>query len=481
MLVFNWFSFTTRLVIEFTSNVSTSASAHTAKAQLEEVWDMLESDPDNLSRKRLEQIRGFLQYIIQTYTSLASYLIGFHMTIDSWRPRRDKQGWRIPKSIWEGMPKAEEEWSREIVEDPEIPPLVAGDSCCTPFQGRRGNTPAIDGVQRAPSKKGQEPAQRKMVLWFWGRLGSGFGATIQIDDAIHYEYGQWCTEVTEEKSSNWQELNNLLEALERIVVEQALSGSEIFIFTDNSTAEAAFWKGISGSPLLFELVVVHLKELELEFDLTLHVVHVSGRRMINEGANGHSRADHGEGVMTGENIKKYIPLHLTPTAREPNVSTWIEDVTRDLDFQVLDESGWFDEAHSFGDFVWSVPPAAAEVVVEQLGFARLKRPSAMHMIVVPRLMTGRWRRHLTRGTDGYGAKMDDVEVWDLSSHHEPLLIFFCLPFRSEDPKQKERQDLLARIQRVLLEQEMPAISTSRRRDILRQLLREARALCPMPR
>jgi hypothetical protein len=30
MSVFNWFSFTTRLVIEFTSNVSTSASAHTA-------------------------------------------------------------------------------------------------------------------------------------------------------------------------------------------------------------------------------------------------------------------------------------------------------------------------------------------------------------------------------------------------------------------------------------------------------------------
>jgi hypothetical protein len=30
MLVFNWFSFATRLVIEFTSNVSTSACAHTA-------------------------------------------------------------------------------------------------------------------------------------------------------------------------------------------------------------------------------------------------------------------------------------------------------------------------------------------------------------------------------------------------------------------------------------------------------------------
>jgi hypothetical protein len=55
-----------------------------AKAQLKEVWDMLESDPDRLSGKRLKQIRGFLQYVIQTYTSLGSYLIGFHMTIDAW-------------------------------------------------------------------------------------------------------------------------------------------------------------------------------------------------------------------------------------------------------------------------------------------------------------------------------------------------------------------------------------------------------------
>jgi hypothetical protein len=95
-----------------------------AKAQLEEVWDMLERNPDKMPRKRLEQVRGFLQYIIQTYSSLASYLIGFHMTIDSWRLRRDSQGWRIPKSIWEGMAKPDEEWSREIVDDLEVPLLV---------------------------------------------------------------------------------------------------------------------------------------------------------------------------------------------------------------------------------------------------------------------------------------------------------------------------------------------------------------------
>jgi hypothetical protein len=62
-------------------------------------------------------------------------------------------------------------------------------------------------------------------------------------------------EVTETKFSNWQELNNLVEALERIVKkEYDLEGSEIFIFTDNTTAEAAFWKGTSKLKTLFELV-----------------------------------------------------------------------------------------------------------------------------------------------------------------------------------------------------------------------------------
>jgi hypothetical protein len=80
---------------------------------------------------------------------------------------------------------------------------------------------------------------------------------------------------------------------------------------------------------------------------------------------------------------------LNPIEREPKIKAWIEEVTRGLDFQILKPSGWFDDAHSLGNFVWNVPPATAEVVVEQLGFARLKRPEAMHMIVVPRLMTGR--------------------------------------------------------------------------------------------
>jgi hypothetical protein len=75
--------------------------------------------------KQLEQIQGFLQYVIQTYTSLASFLIGFHMTIEAWRPcTRDQEGWQLAQALWQGMSKAEEEWSREEVEELKIPSHV---------------------------------------------------------------------------------------------------------------------------------------------------------------------------------------------------------------------------------------------------------------------------------------------------------------------------------------------------------------------
>ncbi len=312
---------------------------------------------------------------------------------------------------------------------------------------------------------------------FGDASGSGFGATIQIGDDIHFQYGQWVSEVTENNSSNWRELNNLVEAIAGTVLTHAMGGSEIFIFTDNSTAEAAYWKGTSRSPKLFELVL-RLKELEMAHDLQIHVVHVSGKRMIAEGADGLSRAEHGEGVMLGKDIRTYIPLHLDPLMREPKLGSWISDVTRGLDFTVLQPNGWFDDAHNEGNFVWTVPPAAAETNVEQLGFIRLKRPNSMHLLIVPRLMTGRWRRHLTRGTDGYSILKDEA-VWNITQHYEPLLIFVCLPFRSDTPKLQERSHLLERFKRIVYEQGVPAPSTSQRRDLLRKLFCDARSLCPL--
>jgi hypothetical protein len=85
---------------------------------------MLEKNPTKMSQKRLKQIRGFLQYVTQTYTTLASFLIGFHMTIDSWRAGRDHQGWRMVQLLWQQIKKEEEDWSQTEVETKEVPILV---------------------------------------------------------------------------------------------------------------------------------------------------------------------------------------------------------------------------------------------------------------------------------------------------------------------------------------------------------------------
>ncbi len=69
----------------------------------------------------------------------------------------------------------------------------------------------------------------------------------------------------------------------------------------------------------------------------------------------------------------------------------MEDLTSVLGVEFLSPEDWFDKGHGYGTFVRSAPPAAADVVVEQLGRARLKRPESMHIVVVPRVMTGWWR------------------------------------------------------------------------------------------
>jgi hypothetical protein len=65
-----------------------------AKEILEEIRLMLETNPKELPWKRLEQIRGFLIYVTRNYPCMVPYLIGFHMTIDLWRPNRKEDGWR---------------------------------------------------------------------------------------------------------------------------------------------------------------------------------------------------------------------------------------------------------------------------------------------------------------------------------------------------------------------------------------------------
>jgi hypothetical protein len=96
------------------------------------------------------------------------------------------------------------------MDDPEMPPLVRA---VPRFRDDVAALRRLMVSKEPPLKRARSRRSSKYYYGFGDALGSSFGATIQIDDLIHYEYGQWCTEVTERKSSNWGELNNLVEAL----------------------------------------------------------------------------------------------------------------------------------------------------------------------------------------------------------------------------------------------------------------------------
>jgi hypothetical protein len=85
---------------------------------------MLRKDPLCLPRKWLEQIRGFLVHVAQTYPAIKSYLIGVHMTIDSWRTDHDWEGWRVPRSRKVWVRKGEDSDWEELELGTEVPEVV---------------------------------------------------------------------------------------------------------------------------------------------------------------------------------------------------------------------------------------------------------------------------------------------------------------------------------------------------------------------
>jgi hypothetical protein len=135
-----------------------------------------------------------------------------------------------------------------------------------------------------------------------------------------------------------------------------------------------------------------------------------------------------------------MPLHLGPLDRQPALKELLREVIRPIGGSFLLPEGWFTEGHKTRTYVWTPPSAAADVVVEQLGQARQKQPESMHLVVVPRMMMGGWRRHMTRGSNLY-FRVDWPKVGPLKGHIEHLLIFICLPHRSSLPRLQERDSL----------------------------------------
>jgi hypothetical protein len=464
------------------------------KALIAELREMIQRESGNkLHLLRLLQIRGFLLYVTRTYRYMTPHLKGLHLTIDGWREGRDTDGWRtrgveigVHASLGRGnrldeksiYGKGSYSYRSDAPEFVQSVPRLKED---------------IEALERLTSDD-LPPALavrcRGVAAVFYGfgdASGKAFGSTFQVDGFIRYRYGQWCSAIQEE-SSNYKELGNLVSALGEAVEDGTLEDCEVFLFTDNSTAEGAYYKGNSPSRKLFELVL-QIRKIAMSAGLILHVLHVSGKRMIAQGTDGLSRGDHTEGVMQGRAMLEYVPLHLTAFERSPKLKDWFALSFGELNHTFLEPEGWFGVGHQDGNFIWAPPPAAADVVVEQLGKARHKRPHNLHVIVVPRLMTGYRRRALVRESDGCFEIRLGFELWP-RCEFEPLIVFVCCPFRSNCPSgltQKVNGEAIGvegtKLEVLLGELRSPWVweePAERSRDFLRKLLTQARGVGSLP-
>ena len=138
----------------------------------------------------------------------------------------------------------------------------------------------------------------------------------------------------------------MVEALEEEGTEGNLNNSEqVFMFTDNSTVESCVSRGSSSSPKLLSLVV-RLQGLSMRVGIKIHVFHVAGTRMIAQGTDGVSRGYLGHGVVAGETMSVFIPVHLGAGQREDPgaLMRWIKGWTG-AGAILLDEMGWFQQGH----------------------------------------------------------------------------------------------------------------------------------------
>jgi hypothetical protein len=108
--------------------------------------------------------------------------------------------------------------------------------------------------------------------------------------------------------------------------EGRLDGCEVFLYTDNQTAEGAYSKGTAKSRALFEFIVMlYQLQMKLKFDLILHVIWIAGTRMIQQGTDGLSRGEENGLATGGLSLGGMVPLHLSATERSPKLGGGFKD------------------------------------------------------------------------------------------------------------------------------------------------------------
>jgi hypothetical protein len=493
--------------------IMNTAGGRITKTVSQEKWDkakgyintILEaysgSEEPTLNYKFLEQVRGFLCHLSMTFDQITPLLKGLHLTLAAHVPGRDEDGWKLSENAWRAFIYAKMDEGSLTAEDGEAalnPPTYDPKNVPTVVKGATRLKQDLEALAEifepaSPPLLSVRALDVYHIMYGFGDAsGKGFGSTMLSAKGTRFRIGTWDAD-TEDESSNFREFENIVEALEAEEKDANMTGALIFIFTDNATVEAAVYKGNSSSPKLFELVI-RLKKLEVRTGANLNVIHASGKRMMAQGTDGVSRGQMKEGVTAGEAMLSFVPIAISALNRFPSVKEWISSWAGGESVEYLSPEDWFERGHDLlggeydqkgfwrhrvvpGTFVWAPPPAAAEVALEQLRKARIKRQDSLHIVICPRLMTPRWLRQLYKASDIVFQVPAGCPFWP-ETMYEPLTIGMSLPFLRSKPWQIRRTpkvlSLGRSLRRVLKEEPLVA------GDLLRQFLLECRRLRTLP-
>jgi hypothetical protein len=423
--------------------------------------------------KQVLSKKGFLVHLCMTYSFLTPFLKGFHLLSDSWRANRGVDGWKVQAKEWEPYLQqalldgtlSEDTYCEMIARSTggDAPAMVF-DAKVTRFLDDLEAMERLMAMDTPPIISDRVSRILSVIFAFTDASGLGFGDTFLMNGCIEYTIGVWGSK-EEAESSNYRELCNTVDAIERHALDGKLNDSVIFFCTDNSTVENALYHGRSRESKLLHELVVRLKVLEAHHGFQLLVVHVSGKRMQAQGTDGVSRGQLSEGVMNGEPMMSFIPLHKSALERSPELKDWLKDyISPDLEF--LSPNDWFERGHDHfekgkihsdghwrptlrsGKFVWAPPPAAAWVALEELRKARIKRQKSTHVFVCPRLMTPEWLRQLNKACDVVIAVPHGHPAWP-THMFEPLFIGIVFPFIRHQPWQLRGTPKMYAVERKL--------------------------------
>ncbi|KAL7575469.1 hypothetical protein ACA910_007367 [Epithemia clementina (nom. ined.)] len=388
---------------------------------------------ETIPRKELECIRGFLVYLSLTYGMITPYLKGIHLTLESWRSDRDSEGWKMTPQEWAQIAHRRDtdvegghtEYHDNYLDAP---------SQVTPAPRFAGDVAALEKLTESihppppPTVLVQPVGKAKAALMFGDALGTGFGSSLWLQGVptLDTEHGLW-TRMYGKRSSNFCEMFYLVARIQQHVEEKTLPpGTELFVFTDNSTAESAFFKGTSKSKLLFNLVL-QLKCLEMTGSLFVHVIWVAGTRMIAQGTDGLSRGDLMQGVLTGADMLQYVPLNKTPEERQPGLQIFfIEAASKSFHSKCSNQKHGSRRLLHLETMCGALLQPPLTSLLTNFVRAVHLRPKSAHILIAPALMTSRWRKRLGRVADVVFTVPVGTALW-CKDQHEPLIVAFVLP------------------------------------------------------